>query len=277
MQLDKWSTQAVEAHFTEPTPWLTIDDTVQQSMATVVGAIPSEVVLMNSLTCNLHLMMVAFYRPTKERYKILMEKKAFPSDYHAVASQIQFHGFDPASALIEVSPREGESCLCIEDIESCIRLHGDALSLVLFSGVQYYTGQVFDMEKITQVAHECGAFAGFDLAHAVGNIPLQLHDWDCDFACWCTYKYLNCGPGSVGGCFVHLKHSLKDNKDFVAFHGWWGHQLSDRFEMKPEFTPCEGAYGYRLSNPPVLLISCVRASLDVYDKVQLQHIATYYI
>lgn len=266
-QLDKWGAQAVEGHFSEPTPWLTMDDTVQASMARVVGSKPSEVVLMNSLTCNLHLMMAAFYAPSQRRVKILIEKKAFPSDVHAVVSQIRHHKLDPVDALVELEPRTGETHLRAEDIEQCIAALGDSLALVMFAGVQYFTGQVFPLARITAAAHAVGALAGFDLAHAVGNVPLALHDWECDFACWCTYKYLNCGPGGIGGCFVHERHSLtRDSRPHLA--GWWGHRLSDRFDMGPAFEPCEGAYGYRLSNPPVLLLACARASLDLFDQVR---------
>lgn len=255
-------------------------------MAKVVGANKSEVVMMNSLTSNLHFMMVAFYRPNSNRYKIVMEKKAFPSDYHAIVSQLQFHGYDTAESLIEIAPRDGETHLREEDIENVLEREGNSVALVLFSGLQYYTGQVFDIAKITNAAHKHGCIAGFDLAHAVGNVTLQLHDWGCDFACWCSYKYLNCGPGSIGGCFVHEKHgkgaesaleasensNCNDQKVHVAptpirFAGWWGHRREDRFHMEPYFVPCEGANGFRNSNPPVLLIACVRASLDLFDQV----------
>ena len=252
-------------------------------MASLVGAQRSEVVMMNSLTGNLHLMMSAFYRPTDTRYKIMIEKKAFPSDYHAVISQIQIHGRDPADALIEVAPRDGETTLRQEDIEAAINEHGSTISLVLFSGVQYYTGQFFDIPRITAAGHAHGCKVGFDLAHAVGNVPLQLHEWGCDFACWCTYKYMNCGPGCLGGCFVHERHGkageaaaaalIADRSRYhvpepVRMAGWWGHRREDRFLMEPQFIPCEGANGFRLSNPPVLLIACIRASLDLFDKVR---------
>lgn len=283
-QLNKWSKQGVEGHFTEPTPWLTIDDTVTESMAKLVGALPSEIVVMNSLTCNLHLMMIAFYRPTSLRHKIMIEKKAFPSDIHAVVSQIYHHGYEPSDALIEISPREGEHCIREEDIEDMLRLHGQSISLVLFSGVQYYTGQLFDMKRITQLAKAQGCNAGFDLAHAVGNVPLELHAWNCDFAVWCTYKYMNCGPGSIGGCFVHevhgsgtLQQPVHDSEysnrlELPRLSGWWGHRQEDRFLMAPKFTPCIGAHGFRLSNPPVLLIACVRASLDIFDEVGIDRL-----
>ena len=272
IQLEKWATQGVEGHFTEPTPWLSIDDIVQESMAKVVGANKDEVTVMNSLTTNLHLMMCAFYKPTETRFKILIEKKAFPSDVHAVTSQIQHHGLDPAIALVEIAPREGELNLRDEDIETAILREGDSLALVMFSGVQYYTGQFFDLARITAAGKSVGAFVGLDLAHAVGNVPLELHEWGVDFACWCTYKYLNCGPGSIGGCYVHESHEPggDDSEDGGMkgqgrLCGWWGHRESDRFVMDPKFISAKGVYGFRLSNPPVLLVACVRASLDLYD------------
>mmetsp|Transcript_14108 Transcript_14108/g.21108 ORF Transcript_14108/g.21108 Transcript_14108/m.21108 type:complete len:454 (-) Transcript_14108:100-1461(-) len=272
IQLNKWSEQGVEAHFDQPTPWVSIDDIVVDSMANLVGALPSEVVVMNSLTANLHLMMSAFYKPNEKRFKIMTEKRAFPSDTHAVVSQIKFHGLDPAVALVEVAPREGEVTLRTEDILATIREHGDSLALVMLSGVQYGTGQFFDIPTITKETHAVGAVAGWDLAHAVGNVILSLHEWDVDFACWCTYKYLNSGPGCIGGCFVHERNGRVTREEdgsysfMNRFSGWWGHRLEDRFQMDPEFIPVEGAYGFRLSNPPVVCVACVRASLDVFDK-----------
>jgi len=292
-QLEKWGEEGVEGHFTEPTPWLTIDDTVQESMARVVGALPSEVVVMNSLTCNLHFMMAAFFTPTLTRNKIFIEKKAFPSDVHAVVSQLLHHHLDPATCLIEIAPREGEVSLRQEDIEAVIESQGEQIALILLSGVQYYTGQFFQLQAITQAGHAKGCIVGFDLAHAVGNVPLELHAWGCDFACWCTYKYMNCGPGSIGGCFVHERHGQAEHvqqaisgterdgsssagdgssssgagtSTRTRLAGWWGHRLVDRFVMDPTFISCQGAYGYRVSNPPVLLVACVRASLDVFEK-----------
>ena len=273
VQLKKWGEQGVDAHFEEPTPWLTIDDIVQESMAKIVGAQASEVVVMNSLTTNLHLMMSCFYRPTQDRHKIITEKRAFPSDTHAVTSQIKNNGFDPATSLIEIGPREGEATLRTEDILAVIREHGDSLALCMLSGVQYSTGQFFDIKTITEATHDVGAFSGWDLAHAVGNVVLKLHEWNCDFACWCTYKYLNSGPGCIGGCFVHENQGkvVEMEDGTVAFRnrfsGWWGHRLHDRFLMNPEFIPVPGAYGFRLSNPPVVCVACVRASLDVFEKV----------
>jgi kynureninase len=267
-------------------------------MARLVGANKNEVVIMNSLTANLHFMMISFYKPTVQRFKILIEKKSFPSDYHAVVSQIQLHGLDPATCLIEIAPREGEVTLSEDDIIDIINKEGECISLVLFSGVQYYTGQFFDLEKIIKAAKGRGCNVGLDLAHAVGNVPLSLHDWDCDFACWCTYKYMNSGPGCVGGCFIHEKHfntfstddevvtsseivetskksTEKDieNDIFLPLKpfrltGWWGFRQADRFQMNcSQFMPCEGANGFRVSNAPILLIACVQASLDIFDKV----------
>lgn len=301
-QLDKWSEQGVEGHFLEPTPWVDIDSIVSLSMSKLVGAKQSEVVIMNSLTTNLHLMMSAFYRPTASRNKIVIEKKAFPSDYHAVVSQIQLHGFDPKVSLVEIGPREGEVTLRQEDIEATIAEHGSSIALVLFSGIQYYTGQLFNMARIAEVSHSHGAIFGVDLAHAVGNVPLQLHDWNVDFAVWCSYKYMNCGPGSIGGCFVHERFGngnaapseeavqtdlpqvpSSQSADHLRFAdveppqplrlaGWWGHRYDDRFQMDPRFIPCQGVNGFRLSNPPVLLIACIRASLDVFDEAGIDRL-----
>ena len=247
-------------------------------MAKLVGANSTEVAVMNTLTVNLHLMLAAFYRPTTERHKILIEGKAFPSDTHAVVSQIQHHHFDAATSLIEIVPRENENILREEDIEQVIAEHGSSIAVILLSGVQYYTGQFFDIPRITKAGHKAGCIVGFDLAHAVGNVPLYLHDWEVDFACWCTYKYMNCGPGSIGGCFVH---DHNDTTSFIEtdkpdrfrelaiprFSGWWGHRVEDRFLMDPQFIPSAGAYGFRVSNPSVFLIAAVRSSLDIFDKV----------
>ena len=284
--LDKWATEAVEGHFTQPNQWLTVDDCLIESMSRLVGAKPSEVVIMNTLTANLHFMMAAFYRPTAERHMILIEGKSFPSDYHAVVSQIQHHGFDPNVSLLEVFPREGETCLREEDIEAVILEKGQHIALTLLSGVQYYTGQFFDIKRITEVAHSQGCVAGWDLAHAVGNVPLHLHEWNIDFACWCTYKYLNSGPGCAGACFVHEHHNTTAVSDVDAdkrfktlevprLAGWWGHRVSDRFVMNPEFIPSVGASGFRVSNVNPLLVACVRASLDVFDKVRQHYRISY--
>jgi kynureninase len=262
-------------------------------MARVVGALPSEVAMMNTLTANIHFMFASFYRPTPTRHKILIEKKAFPSDVHAVVSQILLHQFSPSDSLIELSPREGEETLRLEDIAAVIRVEGPSIAVIHFSGIQYYTGQLFNMAEITRLGHEQGCIVGFDLAHAAGNVVLQLHDWNVDFATWCSYKYLNSGPGGVGGCFVHSQHtssgalrlSPESSIAPIAFEsaasipnalslatgttprlaGWWGHRLSDRFLMASEFIADEGANGFRVSNPSPLLIASLRASLDVFD------------
>ena len=271
-ELDKWEQHGVEGHFTEPRPWVTIDETVQEMMANVVGARSHEVVVMNSLTTNLHLMMVAFYRPKGERYKILLEAKAFPSDEHAFQSQARFHGYDPDDALIRLSPRDGEQTLRTEDIERVLAEQGSCIATVLFSGVQYYTGQLFDIPRITAAAHAAGAEVGFDLAHAAGNAELKLHDWNVDFGVWCNYKYINAGPGAIGGCFVHERHAGDTLETRPRFAGWWGHRKSDRFEMRPDFITMQGAVGYQLSNPPVFQIAALRASLDVFEEATMSRL-----
>jgi kynureninase len=222
---------------------------------------------MNSLTTNLHLMMIPFYRPTATRYKLIIEKGAFPSDQYAVESQVMLHGLDPANALVELAPRAGEHTLRSEDILEQIEKHGDSTALVMLSGVQYYTGQLFEIEKITAAGHRKGCFVGWDLAHAVGNAQLSLHDWGVDFACWCTYKYLNSGPGSIGGCFVHQKNFAREPR----LKGWWGHKLDTRFNMRQPYDASEGASGFRLSNPPVLCIAAVLASLEIFEAAGGMH------
>lgn len=259
-ELKKWADYGVDGHFAEKLPWVTVDETCIRQMAQVVGAKESEVAVMNSLTVNLHLMMVAFYRPTASRYKIMIESKAFPSDYHAVKSQIKFHDF-PETALIALEPREGESTLRTQDILDRIEQEGPSIALVMLSGIQFYTGEFFDLETITKAAQAQGCRVGFDLAHAVGNVELKLHDWGMDFAVWCTYKYLNSGPGGIGGCFVHERHEKA--QDLKRFEGWWGHRKQDRFDMSPNFIPSDGAFGFQLSNPSVLCQAALRASLDL--------------
>jgi kynureninase len=233
-------------------------------MAGVVGALPIETVVMNSLTVNLHLLLVSFYAPTRARYKIIIEKGAFPSDQYAVASQIGFHGRDPEDALIELMPREGESTLRTEDVIATIDREAHSVALVLLGGVNYYTGQAFEMKAITEAGHRAGAVVGFDLAHAAGNLKLDLHDWDVDFACWCSYKYLNGGPGAVAGAFVHERHAR--DFDLPRFAGWWGHEKDTRFLMGPEFKPLAGAEGWQISNPPILQMAALRASLEIFDE-----------
>ena len=261
--LDKWAAQAVEGHFTAPAQWLDYHALVREPLARVVGALPSEVVAMNTLTVNLHLLMVSFYRPVRERPAILMEAGAFPTDRHAVESQIRFHGFDPATDLIEVEPDEADGTVSMAAIERAIAEHGPRLALVLWPGVQYRSGQAFDLAGIARLAHAQGALVGFDLAHAVGNLPLQLHDSGADFAVWCHYKYLNAGPGAVAGAFVHERHA---HAELPRFAGWWGHEQASRFRMAPQFLPTPGADGWQLSNPPILALAPLRASLALFDQ-----------
>ncbi|MDX2247453.1 MAG: kynureninase [Bacteroidia bacterium] len=266
-ELNDWAKLGVEGHFHAQNPWLPYHEFLTDSSARLVGARPEEVVVMNSLSVNLHLMMVSFYRPQNSRFKIIIEEDAFPSDLYAVESQIRFHGHNPSDALIKLRPRLGEYCLRTEDIEAAIGQAGDSLSLVLIGGVNYYTGQAFDMEKITAAGHKAGAFVGFDLAHAAGNIELKLHDWEVDFACWCSYKYLNSGPGGVGGCFVHQRHIT--DPDLPRFAGWWGHDKNTRFKMGPEFHPIPTAEGWQLSNAPILAMASLRASLAIFEEAGL--------
>ena len=270
-ELDVWSEMAVDGHFDSARPWYSYHELFTESAAKVVGAKPGEVVIMNSLTTNLHLLMVSFYRPTKERYKILMEPTAFPSDRYAVASQIAFLGFDPQESVVTLQPREGESCLRDEDIQQAIETHGDSLALVLFGGVNYYSGHAYDIAAITQAGHAAGAMVGFDLAHAAGNRKLSLHDDDVDFAVFCTYKYLNPGPGGVGGAYVHERYSQRT--DLPRFNGWWGTDTQTRFEMGPSFEPQPGAGAWQLSNAPILSMAALRASLDLFDAAGMDALA----
>lgn len=267
-ELDDWQRLGVEAHIHAKHPWLPYHEFLTEQMARVIGAKPIETVVMNSLTVNLHILLVSFYRPTSERHKIIIEKGAFPSDQYAVASQIKFHGFDPASALIELTPREGESTLRTSDIVEAIARHGDSVALVMLGGVNYYSGQAFDMQTITEAGHRAGAVVGFDLAHAAGNIDLKMHDWDVDFAAWCSYKYLNGGPGAVGGAFIHERHA--GSFDLPRFAGWWGHDKETRFLMGPEFRPIPGAEGWQISNPPILQMAALRASLEIFDEAGME-------
>jgi kynureninase len=269
-ELNDWAKFGVEGHFQGTNPWFHYHKFFSESAANVVGALPSEVVVMNNLTVNLHLMMVSFYRPTKERYKIIMEAGAFPSDQYAMESQVKFHGYRYEDAVIEVSPRVGEYALRTEDILEVIENNRDSVALVMFSGVQYYTGQAFDIEAITKAAHAAGAIAGFDLAHAAGNLKLNLHDWQVDFAVWCSYKYLNSGPGGVSGVFVHEKHG--ENPDLPRFAGWWGHREDVRFKMQKGFIPEKGAAGWQLSNAPVLSMAVHKASLEIFDRAGMDRL-----
>ncbi|MDQ3710912.1 MAG: kynureninase [Acidobacteriota bacterium] len=269
-ELKDWETFGVEGHFHAKTPWMPYHEFLTEQMANVVGAKPIETVVMNSLTVNLHLLMVSFYRPTKERYKIVIEAGAFPSDQYAVASQIKFYRFDIKDSLIELKPRENETTLRTEDVEKTIAENGDSIALILLGGVNYYTGQAFDMRRITEAGHKAGAIVGFDLAHAAGNIELSLHDWNVDFAVWCSYKYLNAGPGGVAGCFVHERHS--ENFDLPRFAGWWGHDKETRFLMNSEFVPIKGAEGWQLSNPPILQMAALKASLDIFEEAEMKNL-----
>ena len=263
-ELDKWQKLGVKGHFDCEYPWMPYHEFLAEESAKLVGAKPSEVVCMNSLTANLHFMMVSFYRPDEQRHKIMIEDHAFPSDHYAVESQLQFHGHDVDESLVLLKPREGEECLRLDDILAAIDEHADELALIMLPGVQYYTGQVMDMQAITDAAQHHDITVGFDLAHATGNIEMQLHDWGVDFAAWCTYKYLNSGPGSVAGCFVHEKHH--DNPDLPRFAGWWGHDKKTRFKMENEFVPIQSAEGWQLSNPPILSLAAIRASLDTFKQ-----------
>ena len=259
-----WETKAVEGHFHGESPWMRYQDTLAGPAARVVGAQPLEVVIMNTLTVNLHLLLVSFYRPTATRYKVLMEGGAFPSDQYALESQARLHGLDPDEVIVELVPRSGEHTLRTEDIEAKIAELGDSLATIIMGGINYYTGQVFDMAAITRAGHAVGALVGFDLAHAAGNVPLSLHDWDVDFACWCTYKYLNSGPGGTSGIFVHERFARRP--DLVRLAGWWGNDPAERFQMKKGFHPAPGADGWQLSCGQVLPMAVHRASLSVVDR-----------
>ena len=263
-ELQHWAKLGVEGHFASSRPWLPYHEQLASSLATLVGALPLEVVAINSLTVNLHLMLASFYRPRPGREAILIEKRAFSSDQYAVAAQIRHHGFDPRTALLEIGPRAGEDIVRTEDICALIEREGARIATVMLPGVQYLTGQRFDIETITHCARRQGCAVGFDLAHAVGNVPLQLHDWGVDFAVWCSYKYLNAGPGAIGGCFVHERHAQAP--DLPRLAGWWGHDKRSRFEMPDAFRPIPGAEGWQLSNPPILATAPLLASLPLFDR-----------
>ncbi|CAN5127528.1 kynureninase [soil metagenome] len=263
-ELEDWRRLAVRGHLHARRPWVPYHEQLAAHTAELIGAEPLEVVNMNSLTVNLHLMMVSFYRPTCERYRLLIERPAFPSDRYAAESQVRFHGLDPAEALIEIGPREGEQAIREDDLMERIDRDGPSIALVLLPGVQYYSGQVFDMAAIARAARRHGCAVGFDLAHAIGNVSMQLHDWGADFAVWCSYKYLNAGPGAVGGCFVHARHA--ESPTLERFAGWWGHDKQTRFRMGPEFSPIRGAEGWQLSNPPILSLAPLIASLDLFHR-----------
>ncbi|GGA93679.1 kynureninase [Mucilaginibacter rubeus] len=262
-QLNTWKNLAVEGWFRGDDPWLDYHKSITGSIAGVVGARDNEVTIMNSLTVNLHLLMVSFYKPDNKRFKILMEGGAFPSDQYAMESQVRFHGLDPKDTIIEIFPRNGEVTLRTEDIIQTIDQNKNELALVLFGGINYYTGQFFDMKAITDAAHAAGAYAGFDLAHAAGNVPLQLHNWGADFACWCSYKYMNSGPGGISGIFVHEKHFT--DKELNRFAGWWGYRRDKQFLMAPGFDPEAGAAGWQVSTSPIPLLALFKASMAIFD------------
>ena len=271
-ELLDWEKYGVEGHFHAKNPWMPYHEFLTKSMAEVVGAKPIEVVVMNTLSVNLHLMMVSFYRPTQKRYKILIERDAFPSDRYAVQSQLRFHGYDPNDGLLELRPRDGEETLRTEDILQTITDHGDEIALVMIGNTNYYTGQAFDLKTITSVAHEQGAMVGFDCAHGAGNVVLNLHDSNCDFAVWCSYKYLNSGPGSLGGVFVHERHAY--DKSLPRFEGWWGHNKETRFGMRDGFDPIPGVESWQLSNPPILSMAAIMASLKIFMEAGINNLRT---
>ncbi|MFK7049454.1 MULTISPECIES: kynureninase [Flavobacterium] len=265
--MNDWANLAVEGHFYAEKPWWDYQERFAEPLSKIVGAKPNEVTVMNTLTVNLHLLMVSFYQPTQKRYKIICEEKAFPSDQYMFQSQVKFHGFDPKEAIVEVQPRKGEQTIRLEDILEKINEVGEELALILWGGVNYYTGQVFDMKTITEEGHKVGAKVGFDLAHAAGNIKLKLNEWNVDFAAWCSYKYMNSGPGNASGCFVHEKHHLAD---LPRFAGWWGHNKERRFKMEPHFDPIQGADGWQVSNLPVLSLAPYLASVEMFAEVGME-------
>ena len=269
-ELSNWADLAVDGHFHGEDAWYHIRKKSKPALAEILGAQEHEVVAMNNLSVNLHLLMVSFYRPTKERYKIIVEAGAFPSDQYMLETQIKFHGLNPENVLLELSPRTGEHTLRTEDILAEIRKHGDSLAMVNMAGIQYYTGQLFDLKAITAAAHEVGAVAGFDLAHSAGNAVLKLHDWEVDFATWCSYKYLNSGPGNVSGIFVHERYA--ERPDLPRFAGWWGHDEGERFRMEKGFVPMHGADGWQLANSNVLALAAHQASLDIFQEAGMENL-----
>ncbi len=268
-ELDDWARLAVEGHFDAVRPWYSYHELFRESGPRLVGANVGEVVMMNSLTVNLHLMMMSFYRPTDSRFKVLMEYPAFPSDLYAIQSHLHARGINPAEAIVTVRPAEDAHTIETAQIEEILQREGDSIALVLFGGVNYFTGQVLDMAAITELGHRNGCVVGFDLAHAAGNIPMELHDWNVDFAAWCTYKYLNSGPGAVAGCFVHEKHAR--NVELPRFAGWWGNDPDTRFRMQLEasFAAKADVDGWQISNPPILSLAPVKASLDLFDEATI--------
>ena len=269
-ELEDWAKLGVEGHFHAQNPWVPYHEMLAAPTARLVGALPEEVVVMNSLTVNLHLMLVSFYRPKGARNKIVVESNAFPSDQYAVQSQIRYHGYDPGSSLVEIAPRPRETTIRTEDIEKLLAAEGERIALLMLGGVNYYSGQAFECARITEAAHAKGCVVGFDMAHAAGNIPVKLHDWNPDFAVWCNYKYLNGGPGCIAGCFVHERHAR--NPDLPRFAGWWGNDKDARFRMGPQFQPIAGAEGWQLSNPSILSMAALRASMDIFDEVGMERL-----
>ena len=263
--MNDWANLAVEGHFYSEKPWWDYHERFANPLSKIVGALPTEVTVMNTLTVNLHLLMVSFYRPTKTRYKIICEEKAFPSDQYMFQSQVHFHGYKPEDAIVEIKRRNGEHNIRLEDVAAKIEEVGEELALVLIGGVNYYTGQVFDMKTITAAGHKAGAYVGWDLAHAAGNIKLELHDWNVDFAAWCSYKYMNSGPGNASGCFVHEK--FHNDTSLPRFAGWWGHNKERRFKMEPSFDPIRGADGWQISNLPVLSLAPYLAAVEMFDEI----------
>jgi len=273
-ELDDWARYGVEGHFHAKRPWVDYHERFRPLAANLIGAREDEVVIMNSLTVNLHLLMVSFYRPTEQRYKILIEDDAFPSDSHAVRSQLRVHGFDPDEGLLRLRAPEGAGAIDEELIEAVLEEHGDSIALFLLGGVNYLTGQLFDIGRIAEAARRSGVIFGVDLAHAAGNVPLRMHDWGVDFASWCSYKYLNAGPGAVAGAFVHQRHLEPGAPPLPRFEGWWGHQAESRFEMGPEFHPAPGVDAWQLSNPPILSMAPLLASLEIFDEVGMEDLRT---
>ena len=269
-ELEDWASMGVEGHFHARNPWMPYHEIFPEQLSKIVGCLPNEVVVMNQLTVNLHLLMVSFYRPTSTKFKILCEAKAFPSDQYALESQVKFHGFDYEDTVIEVAPREGEHCIRTEDVLEAIEKNKNELALVMFGGVNYYTGQVFEMEKIAEAANRNGILVGFDLAHAIGNVHLDLHNWNVDFACWCSYKYLNSGPGGVSGVYIHEKHAT--NTDLQRFAGWWGYDKERRFKMEKGFKAIPSAEGWQLSNAPILSMAAHKAALDIFEEAGIERL-----
>ena len=269
-EMENWANFGVEGHHHGKNPWIKYHEMFPALLSKIIGAKEEELVVMNQLTVNLHLLMTSFYRPTKERFRIICEAKAFPSDQYAITSQVKLHGFDPDNAIIEISPRDGEFNIRTEDILAIIDQYKDTVALVLFGGVNYYSGQVFDMPAITKAAQDAGAYCGFDLAHAAGNVHLNLHDWNVDFACWCSYKYMNSGPGGVAGVFINERHIT--NVSLPRLAGWWGHDKASRFKMEKEFIPIPTAEGWQLSNTNIISMAVHKASLDVFEEAGMERI-----